>query len=302
MTEAAQQLASAQAHFGNHEIQPQHRIPLYRLAVGIAAGEGRIAEVRAETAAAVAHGFPLGQHRYAWPLLLAAATAEADTRGLPAADAGRDAALAVLRTAARTLATPVPVWTAHAEYVRAELLRAEARDTLADWTAVEEAVRPLERPYLLARARHRLAEALLAAGDREPAAALLREAYAAADRLGARRIREDLALLAQRARLPLAAPGTTPVVATPETDPVEALGLTSRERDVLRLVAAGSTNRKIAEELFISPKTASVHVSNILAKLGVTGRGEAAALAHRLRLFAAPGPVSPRPEAARQGV
>ncbi|WST50203.1 LuxR C-terminal-related transcriptional regulator [Streptomyces avidinii] len=77
--------------------------------------------------------------------------------------------------------------------------------------------------------------------------------------------------------------------------------MTSRERDVLRLVAAGSTNRKIAEELF-SPKTASVHVSNILAKLGVAGRGEAAALAHRLRLFAAPSPVSPRPEAARQGV
>ncbi|MCX5176641.1 LuxR C-terminal-related transcriptional regulator [Streptomyces virginiae] len=78
--------------------------------------------------------------------------------------------------------------------------------------------------------------------------------------------------------------------------------MTSRERDVLRLVAAGSTNRKIAEELFISPKTASVHVSNILAKLGVAGRGEAAALAHRLRLFASPAPVSPRPEAARPGV
>ncbi|WSJ64233.1 LuxR C-terminal-related transcriptional regulator [Streptomyces sp. NBC_01310] len=78
--------------------------------------------------------------------------------------------------------------------------------------------------------------------------------------------------------------------------------MTSRERDVLRLVAAGSTNRKIAEELFISPKTASVHVSNILAKLGVAGRGEAAALAHRLRLFGPPVPVSPRPEAARRGV
>ncbi|MCT7357298.1 response regulator transcription factor, partial [Streptomyces sp. 15-116A] len=70
-------------------------------------------------------------------------------------------------------------------------------------------------------------------------------------------------------------------------DPAEALGLTSRERDVLRLVAAGHTNRRIAEELFISPKTASVHVSNILAKLGVSGRGEAAAVAHRLGLFPA---------------
>jgi DNA-binding CsgD family transcriptional regulator len=70
-------------------------------------------------------------------------------------------------------------------------------------------------------------------------------------------------------------------------DPAAALSLTSRERDVLRLVAAGHTNRRIAEELFISPKTASVHVSNILAKLGVSGRGEAAAMAHRLRLFPA---------------
>ncbi|MYS43115.1 hypothetical protein GTY23_18115, partial [Streptomyces sp. SID5998] len=68
-------------------------------------------------------------------------------------------------------------------------------------------------------------------------------------------------------------------------DPVESLGLTPREQDVLRLVALGRTNRQIAEELFISPKTASVHVSNILAKLDVSGRGEAAAVAHRLALF-----------------
>ena len=54
---------------------------------------------------------------------------------------------------------------------------------------------------------------------------------------------------------------------------------------MLRLVAAGCNNRDIAAELFISPKTASVHVSNILAKLGVHTRVEAAAVAHRLRLF-----------------
>ena len=64
------------------------------------------------------------------------------------------------------------------------------------------------------------------------------------------------------------------------------LGLTAREYEVLRLVAAGHSNREIASELFISAKTASVHVSNILAKLGVTSRGEAAATAHRLGLFA----------------
>jgi DNA-binding NarL/FixJ family response regulator len=62
-------------------------------------------------------------------------------------------------------------------------------------------------------------------------------------------------------------------------------GLAAREVEVLRLVAAGRSNRRIAEELYISPKTASVHVSRIIAKLAVSNRGEAAALAHRLGLL-----------------
>ncbi|CAL9550649.1 HTH-type transcriptional regulator MalT [Streptomyces sp. enrichment culture] len=298
LTEAAARLADARAHFGTHDNQPQHRIPLSRLAVGVAAGEGRLADVRTEAAAAITRGFPLGQHRYAWPLLLAAASAEADARGLPAADAGRADALALLRGAARNLIAPVPVWAAYAAFFRAEAARAEARDTAADWTEVESALRPLDRPHLLARARHRLAEALLSAGaDREAAALLLRQAHATAERLGSRRLREDLALLAQRARLSPAPPPAPAAPPAGDTDPADAFGLTSRERDVLLLVAAGNTNRRIAEELFISPKTASVHVSNILAKLGVSGRGEAAALAHRLRLL--PGLTPPEGPAPR---
>ena len=62
---------------------------------------------------------------------------------------------------------------------------------------------------------------------------------------------------------------------------------------MLRLVAAGRSNREIAAELFISPKTASVHVSNILGKLGVASRGEAAAKAHTLRLFDSGAPAEP---------
>jgi DNA-binding NarL/FixJ family response regulator len=102
-----------------------------------------------------------------------------------------------------------------------------------------------------------------------------------ADQLGARALREQIGLLARRARIPLAsadrggpAGGGAP------------FGLTAREQEVLRLVAAGCGNREIAAELFISPRTASVHVSNILGKLGVTSRGEAAAVAHRLHLDA----------------
>ena len=65
-------------------------------------------------------------------------------------------------------------------------------------------------------------------------------------------------------------------------DELGRFGLTQREREVLAMVAAGRTNPEIAKALFISPKTASVHVSNILAKLGVTSRVEAATMAHRL--------------------
>ena len=71
-------------------------------------------------------------------------------------------------------------------------------------------------------------------------------------------------------------------------DELERLGLTAREAEVLRLVADGLSNSQIAERLFISRKTASVHVSNILAKLGVSTRVEAAALAHRRGLVRAP--------------
>ncbi|MGH3409831.1 MAG: helix-turn-helix domain-containing protein, partial [Streptosporangiaceae bacterium] len=92
--------------------------------------------------------------------------------------------------------------------------------------------------------------------------------------------------LARRARLSLA-PGAGPdeTAAEPSPEPADDLarfGLTEREREVLTRLAAGRSNPEIARELFISAKTASVHVSNILAKLGVSGRVEAAAVAHRL--------------------
>ena len=98
----------------------------------------------------------------------------------------------------------------------------------------------------------------------------------------------EIALLARRARIRLdGADGSAAVVSGDDGAGAGAgeLGLTERELEVLRLVAAGRSNREIAGELFISPKTASVHVSNIFGKLGVASRGEAAAKAHSLRLF-----------------
>jgi pimeloyl-ACP methyl ester carboxylesterase/DNA-binding CsgD family transcriptional regulator len=78
----------------------------------------------------------------------------------------------------------------------------------------------------------------------------------------------------------------------------DGLGLTRREHEVLRLVARGLTNRQIAAALFISAKTAGMHVSNILSKMGVERRAEAAAVAERLHLLASPA-AEPDPTAAR---
>ncbi|MFI5657653.1 AAA family ATPase [Streptomyces sp. NPDC051684] len=287
LQEAADHLAAANGFYGAHDPQPQYTLPRAHLALALAAAQGRLLDARAELARLVAAGLPPSMHRYSWPLLRSAAAAEADARGLPAADAGRAEAVARIRDAAKRQATPVPVWQAHERWVRVELLRAEGRDTADEWSATVTDFEPLDRPHDLARVRLRLAESLVARGaegDRDRATELLRLVGAVAEHLGARPLTESVALLAQRARLSLAR--EAPRQSAPD-DPAREFGLTSRERDVLRLVAAGLSNRQIAEELFISPKTASVHVSNILAKLGVAGRGEAAALAHRLSLFPA---------------
>ncbi|CAM5727524.1 Helix-turn-helix transcriptional regulator OS=Streptomyces alboniger OX=132473 GN=CP975_25275 PE=4 SV=1 [Streptomyces alboniger] len=297
---AAGHLAAARGHFGSHDRAPQHDLPLARLAIGIAAAEGRLLDARAELARALEGGFPPGTQRYVWRMLLASAIAEADARDLPTVGPGRPEILERIRATAKPLATHVPLWQAYERWVRAELLRAEDGARADTWTEVVTDFEALERPYDLARVRHRLAEALLLSGEggevRERATQLLRLAHAAAEHLGACPLAVSTARLAQRARLSLT--GVRPLnggrsttdggadAGTPE-DPARALGLTGRERDVLRLVSAGRTNRQIAEALFISPKTASVHVSNILGKLGVSGRGEAAAVAHRLGLFAA---------------
>jgi DNA-binding CsgD family transcriptional regulator/tetratricopeptide (TPR) repeat protein len=167
----------------------------------------------------------------------------------------------------------------------AERTRQQGPSDPAAWAAAVADWERLGQPYRLAYAGFRHAEALLAgAGDREVAAVVLGRAAAITGRLGARPLDSEVRALAQRARLDLAPPtaAATPPVGVPT--PAAQLGLTRREVEVLALVAAGRSNRQIAQALFISPRTASVHVSNILAKLGVAGRVEAAAIAHRLGL------------------
>jgi DNA-binding NarL/FixJ family response regulator len=126
--------------------------------------------------------------------------------------------------------------------------------------------------------------------SRSDAAARLGEARATAESLGAIPLRDAIDGLAKRARLTL--PSELALDAATDAEPTQAsapsaadpFGLTSREREVLALVAAGQTNRRIAETLFISESTAGVHVSNILGKLGVPSRTEAATVAVRLGL------------------
>jgi DNA-binding CsgD family transcriptional regulator len=129
--------------------------------------------------------------------------------------------------------------------------------------------------YETARARWRLAESLAEAGRREDAQREWEKAAAVADQLGAAPLRAALDDLARRARL-----GHGPAPGWAGGRPGRLAGLTSREREVLRLIVAGRSNREIGATLFIAPKTASVHVSNILAKLGAASRTEAAAIAH----------------------
>ena len=130
----------------------------------------------------------------------------------------------------------------------------------------------------LTASRVRLAEVLAATGDRAGAAEVAAAARIDAERLGAVPLLRDLDALGGGgpARTPGAAAGGTGPAGR---DPWAAL--TDRERSVLTELVDGRTNRQIAAKLYISEKTVSVHVSNILAKLGVAGRGEAAAAARR---------------------
>jgi DNA-binding CsgD family transcriptional regulator/tetratricopeptide (TPR) repeat protein len=164
----------------------------------------------------------------------------------------------------------------------AGVLEARAAELRAAWDEAAAAWAEVSEPYPLAQSLLHAAEVAVACGDRDSAEESLRRAAVLAAGLGAAPLSGEIAILARRARIRV--PGAGGDVAADHDDRA-GLGLTDRELEVLRLVAAGCSNREIAAELFISPKTASVHVSNILGKLGAATRGEAAAKAHALRLF-----------------
>jgi DNA-binding CsgD family transcriptional regulator len=151
------------------------------------------------------------------------------------------------------------------------------------WQTAVEAWRDADRPYELAYSLLRLAELHALNGQREPAGEAVGEVLDIAARVGIRPLIEQAEQLVRHARLTLSGSSLAVAGDVARPDALARYGLTQREREVLLLLADGQSNPEIAKRLFISPKTVSVHVSNLLAKLGVSGRVEAATLAHRLR-------------------
>jgi DNA-binding CsgD family transcriptional regulator len=162
----------------------------------------------------------------------------------------------------------------------AERTRLEGPGDPGAWEAAARAWEELGNPHRAGYAWWRRAEVLLTAGRSAAAAAALQIAAAAAQAHAP--LLAQVRKLAERAHIPIQAPpGPT---AGPSAAP-RRYGLTSREAAVLRLLAAGRTNAQIGAELYMSPKTASVHVTSILRKLGVASRVQAAAVAERAGLL-----------------
>ncbi len=158
----------------------------------------------------------------------------------------------------------------------AEHTRCTGSGERAAWEVTLTAWQALGWPYQVAYSRYRLAGCAIADGDLARATELLRAVIDVTHRLGAKPLQHDAFGLSHRAGLDLARTRQRSPAAVERP-----YGLTSRETEVLSLVADGHSNRAIGERLHISPKTASVHVSNILRKLEVRGRTEAASVAIR---------------------
>ena len=275
---AAAATAAAELLRGSPQ-EDEHDLPLGRLQILLRLATAGVT-VALSTATEVIQGFELsgGSPRYAWPVVVAAAdvcvAAARQERSRSEADA--------LAGRLRTITEKLEMFGPAQEAARLTFVAADAQvcggasaEVIEAWDRAAAAWTAVSEPYPRAQALRHAAEAALAGGDRDGATERLRLAAALAAGLGAGALAEQIALLGRRGRIVLES--------SPDAG-VAGVGLTSRELEVLRLVAAGHSNRDIANELFISPKTASVHVSNIMGKLGAASRGEAAAKAHALRL------------------
>ncbi|MGO9207807.1 MAG: helix-turn-helix transcriptional regulator [Candidatus Limnocylindrales bacterium] len=214
----------------------------------------------------------------------------------------------------------------HLATARAHRTRVVGEPDPATWADLAQRWAAVPNPYRAAHARWREAEAVLRSRPDTPrgrvnrahAREALLQSWQIARALGAAPLCRELVRLAARARIPLpeasgpaqvatddsnaAAPGfpgretmgrglALRLAGTPESPPADPFNLSPREKEVLGVLAEGRSNREIAQRLFISERTVAVHVGNILAKLGVAGRVEAATVALRLGLVAVPQPI-----------
>ncbi|GAA5120719.1 ATP-binding protein [Pseudonocardia adelaidensis] len=215
----------------------------------------------------------------AWPLMVQGARA---LRLAEHADLARRSAVPVPENALTVLHATAGALSCRTRTDRAwrASFAAETSDRAGRWEAREAELAAWEltgQPHRIALALVESAEGCVAQRDHCLAAERLRRAIATAESLRARPLLDAAQRLANRARIEVAD--------RPVEPPATPTGLTARERAVLQRVALGQTNRQIGQELFISAKTVSVHLSRVLTKLGAANRGEAAAIAHRLGLL-----------------
>lgn len=288
-TEAAEadlRQVARRGRFSPEDIELQHLIPTATQQIMLAAQRGVGEQVGTELRRVFNSGVREEVEWWAWPLLHAAASALTD---LGSQD---DELRALIRRHAAAIPQRVPIHDLYARLITAELacpadaatVSAPSSAPTSVWAELAGLADAMGAPVML-RAQIRLREAQHAAatpGGREAAAAAAREARRLAVSLGAEPLLARVDALARSARLLSVVPSDEPGTAPPAP---AVPGLTVRETDVLRLVAEGLSNGQIGARLYITTKTVSVHVSNILAKLGVSSRTEAAAVAHRDRLL-----------------
>ena len=284
---------------GLHEAQ--FTGPIYGGIVELALSTGRIDDAVEAAKDGVGRLNRTTDRYYQTELTVMGARAEADRAEV--ARAGRDATTAAAAAAsAAAYAAELQGWVAElsdpdafggqpsadAAVGSAEARRAQGKADVDAWRAAVDAADRAGYAWRCAYTRYRLAEALLAArAPRRDATGALADALARANALGALPLVGWIEALARRSRIEIAGADTEGAIAEAapaETTASDAHGLTAREREVLALLVEGHTNKRIAEQLFISESTAGVHVGNILGKLGVSSRTEAATVAARLGL------------------
>jgi ATP/maltotriose-dependent transcriptional regulator MalT len=223
------------------------------------------------------------------PLLVLSIQAAADVAEAARATPGGAAPAPEVATALAELESQTasaPMVAANKAHAVAEANRMEGESDPDRWADAASRYGEIPDPFGVAYARYRSAEAILRRdGVGADVGALLHDAADEAAALGALPLYRSIEVLARRARVPMVRP--VAVAPGPEPDRRPA-GLSEREIEVLRLVADGRSNGEIGEALFISRKTASVHVTHILDKLGVANRVEAAMAAGRLGLLDEP--------------